>query len=85
VDCKAEFGLATRGAADAFFRRFYSDANASDEDMVCVAKLAAQFSAHVPDGVFSMAKLQAHLMRYRHSPEEATTCAKTLHQADLLL
>jgi SpoVK/Ycf46/Vps4 family AAA+-type ATPase len=65
VDCKAEFGLATCAAAEAFFIRFYSDPDATNGHVEHVATLAAKFAAKVPDGLYSMAVYQAHLMRYQ--------------------
>jgi chaperone BCS1 len=62
IDRQIEIGLADREQCRTIFRRFFPEA---DE------RLAEQFAAAIPDEQLAMAAVQAYLIRYADSAEEA--------------
>jgi len=97
VDFQALFGLATQDAIRRLFLRFYRVEKSSpvegEEEKIKFRKgkvlpqeeleaLASQFSSQVPNGTYSMAKIQGHMMKYRHDPNEALANIHTLSSAE---
>ncbi|KXT03474.1 hypothetical protein AC578_1562 [Pseudocercospora eumusae] len=66
VDRKVAFQLATKEQIGELFTRMY-DRTCTDH----LQDLAVKFSDRVPEGVFSPAEIQNHLMRYRKEPGRA--------------
>jgi mitochondrial chaperone BCS1 len=68
VDRKSELGYATPDQARRLFLWFYQGCGVHPDEL---DRQAAIFAAQVPPGRITMAGIQEHLLRHRHTPEVA--------------
>jgi chaperone BCS1 len=68
VDRKVELGHATPDQARRLFLWFYRDCALGQAEL---DRQAVRFASQVPEGRVTMAAIQEHLLRHRHTPEAA--------------